>query len=187
MLGREGTTSSKMKNLKNAVPTARKITKTDLAKYINAWEKLPYFVSLGSQKNFEKFMAKFSDQNEEPLVPDIAYYKKLIALAILYKVVQKMNRPAFQAFQANVTTYTISMISHLIGEKINLDKIWHSQTVSQQLKDQIEKWAIEVNEVLHKSASGKMISEWAKKPECWEAVRNTKYSSANSAIPELNT
>ena len=36
LLTREGTTPAKLKALKDAIPTARRITKTDLAKYINA-------------------------------------------------------------------------------------------------------------------------------------------------------
>src|SRR3546814_1419038 len=39
MLAREGTTPARLKHLKTVVnPPARKITKTDLAKYMNAWE-----------------------------------------------------------------------------------------------------------------------------------------------------
>ena len=38
MLAREGTTPARLRNLKDAIPTSRKITKTDLAKYLNAWE-----------------------------------------------------------------------------------------------------------------------------------------------------
>jgi hypothetical protein len=39
LLAREGTTPAKLKALKEAIPAARRITKTDLAKYITAWEK----------------------------------------------------------------------------------------------------------------------------------------------------
>lgn len=46
-------------------------------------------------------------------------------------------------------------------------------------------WAREVNDVLHKTASSRMISEWAKKPECREAVLGESYSEAAEGIPEL--
>ncbi|WP_102822972.1 AIPR family protein, partial [Burkholderia thailandensis] len=66
MLAREGTTPAKLRQLKDAMPPARKITKTDLAKYINAWDCRPDLVSLGSQKNFERFMAALSTPDGEP-------------------------------------------------------------------------------------------------------------------------
>jgi hypothetical protein len=52
MLARDGTTPARLRQLKDAIPSSRKITKTDLAKYLNAWAEKPYLVSLGSQKNF---------------------------------------------------------------------------------------------------------------------------------------
>jgi hypothetical protein len=30
-----------------------------------------------------------------------------------------------------------------------------------------------------------MISEWAKKPECWDVVRAAAYSEVPSGIPEV--
>ena len=38
MLAREGDTPARLRRLKETIPTARKITKTDLAKYLKAWE-----------------------------------------------------------------------------------------------------------------------------------------------------
>ena len=38
--------------------------------------------------------------------------------------------------------------------------------------------------VLHQSANGRMISEWAKKPECWDTVRSAAYPPLSPGIPE---
>ena len=54
-----------------------------------------------------------------------------------------------------------------------------------ELKAQIQAWAGEVNKVLHDSAAGRMVSEWAKKQECWDAVRNNNYGQAIEHIPEM--
>jgi hypothetical protein len=43
----------------------------------------------------------------------------------------------------------------------------------------------EVHALLHESAKGKMISEWAKKPECWEIIKSGQYSDFDSGIPEF--
>lgn len=185
MLSREGTTPARLKKLKEAMPTSRKITKTDLAKYLNAWVQKPDVVSLGAQKNFEKFMESVEDQEESASAPDIQFYKQMIAKAIFFKTAHKLVRPMFPAFQANVAAYLVSISAKLIGDKIDLDRIWQQQDLSRQLKGQLSVWASEVNEILHRSANGRMISEWAKKPECWAIVSQGHYSQEKNDIPEM--
>jgi hypothetical protein len=187
MLSREGTTPARLKKLKTDVPSSRKITKTDLAKFLNAWDRKPHLASLGAQKNFERFMAGFAeseDQQERPL-PDVGVYKHMIAKAIIFKTAHKQIRPSFPAFQANITAYTVSILSERIGGKIDLDKIWQQQAMSAGLQGQVQVWAREVNDVLHQSANGRMISEWAKKAECWEAVLGAPLSDPLHNIPEI--
>lgn len=187
MFAREGTTPAKLKQLKDAIPSSRKITKTDLARYLNTWDGRPDQVSFGSQKNFESFMRTrdSAPDGREYSLPDLPEYKRMVAKAIVFKTAQRLVRPRFQAFQANVTTYVVSLMAHLIGGRIDLDRIWLQQAISSRLQDQLLTWAPEVDEVLHKTASGRMISEWAKKPECWEAVRSASYSAPLTDIPEV--
>jgi hypothetical protein len=187
MLIREGSTPARLRELKKAIPSARKITKTDLAKYINTWECKPHIVSLGSQKNFERFMGMVSEQEEQSLgqVIDVLTYKKMVAKAILFKRAQALVRPMFPAFQGNIVVYLIALLSFRLGDKILLELIWNKQDISSELKRQLRVWASEVNDVLHRSAGGKMISEWAKKQECWDSVRNAIYSQPIDNIPEI--
>jgi hypothetical protein len=186
LLAREGTTPARLRALKNAIPSARKITKTDLAKFLNAWDQKPQLVSLGAQKNFEKFMEGIADPDDalqRPL-PDASDYKLTIAKAILFKRTHTLVRPMFQAFQANVVAYLVSMLANRIGGAIKLQRIWDSQDISSELLGQLRRWAPEVHDVLQRSASGRMISEWAKKAECWDTVRKAQYSKPAADIPE---
>jgi hypothetical protein len=187
LLAKEGTTPAKLKKLRETLPTSRRITKTDLAKYLNSWAQKPDSVSVGSQKNFERFMADIDTKSEtEPVPqPDVPTYKQMIAKAILFKRVQTIVRPLFPAFQGNVGTYVISLLANRFGERMDLEKIWLRQDISPELRYQIQIWAEEVNKVLQSSASGKMISEWAKKPECWDAIREASYSDPMKGIPEI--
>lgn len=186
LLAREGTTPAKLKALKDAIPTTRRVTKTDLAKYITAWDRNPDIVSLGSQKNFDKFMAGLTPADgQEASIPTVADFKAMIAKAKIYRDTQKLLRPMFQAFQANVTAYTVSLVAEKIGDRIDLDRIWIKQAASPELLAQIAVWAKEVNDVLHASSGGKMVSEWAKRPECKEAVLGARYSAPASNIPEI--
>ena len=186
MLAREGTTPARLRKLKLDIPFARKITKTDLAKFLNAWDCSPHLVSLGAQKNFERFMSGLTDADgEETQVLDVAAYKHMIAKAIIFKATHKLVRPMFAAFQANVAAYTVSVLSKKVAGRLDLDRIWQEQDVSESLREQLQVWAREVNDTLHASANGRMISEWAKKTECWEAVQAAPLSRAMAGIPEL--
>jgi hypothetical protein len=188
MLARDGTTPARLRQLKEAIPSSRKITKTELAKYLNAWDLKPHLVSLGAQKNFEQFMdnMKQDEGNSVISLPDVATYKTMIAKVIIFKKTHSIVRPMFPAFQGNVAAYLVSVLSDKIGEKIKLEKIWDKQDISSELRDQLKAWAKEVNDVLHSSSNGRMISEWAKKPECWGIVRAAKYSPVNLGIPEVS-
>jgi hypothetical protein len=185
MLARQGTTPAVLRKLREAVPPSRKITKTDLAKFLNAWDQKPDQVSLGSQKNFERFMEGFDDANDLSRLPDLSQYKQTVAKAIIFKETQRIVRPMFPAFKGNVGTYTVSLLSNRLGSRLDLDRVWQQQDISAALKLQVQTWAGEVHHVLQQSAEGRMISEWAKKPGCWDAVVAAPYSPPGSTIPEL--
>jgi hypothetical protein len=188
MLNREGTTPAKLKHLKeNVTPSSRKISKTDLAKYLNTWDRKPDIVSLGTQKNFEQFMEGMKErEGQQPLLlPDVSEFKTMIAKAILFKKTSSLVRPLFPAFQGNVAIYLIAIVSEKLGARFDFDKIWSRQDISPTLREQLKVWSVEVNDILQRSSGGKMISEWAKKPECWAAVRAATYSPVIEGIPEL--
>ncbi|EIL92965.1 hypothetical protein UU9_00570 [Rhodanobacter fulvus Jip2] len=187
MLAREGTTPARLRALKNTVPPARKLTKTDLAKYVLAWDGRPDVVSLGAQKCFDRFMSSMPSPEEGGVAPvlDSTAYKAMVAKAILYKAVQKLVRPMFQAFQGNVASYTVALVSKLVGEQFKLERVWIRQGLSPELLAQIAIWAKEVHEELQRTASGRMISEWSKKSDCSEAVLKAPYSKVMEGIPEL--
>lgn len=187
LLARQGTTPAKLKALKGAIPSARKLTKTELAKYVVAWNGMPEVVSLGSQKCFDQFMSTMTPAEGEPVpaLPDVQDFKMMIAKGIVFKSVQKLTRQMFPAFQANVAAYTISMMALRYGDGFDLGRVWDRQSISEELLAQIAVWAREVNDVLHQSAGGRMVSEWAKKAECRAALLERQYSTPAPGIPEL--
>lgn len=185
LLARE-TTPAKRKALKDSMPSNRKITKTDLAKYMMAWDGRPDIVSLGTQKCFDRFMTALAEKeaDEKYQAPSPAFFKELVAKAIIFKAVHKTARSRVKAFLANVTSYTVSVISRSYGDKLDLDRIWQKQEISSELTDQIVMWSSEVEQRLKETSGGKMISEWAKRPECLEKVFETPFSPPSVTVPE---
>jgi len=186
LLAREGVTPAKLRALKESVPAGRRITKTELAKYFMAWDGQPDVVSLGSQKCFDRFMSGMADSEAGwgAPAPDVTYFKSIVAKALLFKTVHKAARPLVPAFLANVAAYTVALISKSYGESFDLDRIWSRQAVSPQLVEQAQIWAREVYDRLLETANGKMISEWAKRPECLEAMFSRPFSSPVIDVPE---
>lgn len=187
LLTREGTTPARLRALKESMPSSRKITKTELAKYFMAWDIKPDVVSLGTQKCFDRFMTFLTDAETAgtPLVVDTAFFKALVAKCIMFKMVHKTSRPLVSAFLANVAAYTMAVIANSYGERFDFEKVWLRQGVSEEFLAQVEIWAREVNERLHRTAKGKMISEWAKRPECKEAMFSMPFSPPDLNIPEV--
>lgn len=185
LLTRTGTTPARLKALKDEMPVSRKITKTDLAKYLMAWEQQPDVVSLGSQKNFDRFMERVAEQCQDGWLPGVEDYKVMIAKARLYRDTEKLIRPMFPAFKANVAAYLVAVLSRQLGDKINLERIWLKQAISPELSQQLRVWADEVHVRLHATANGRMISEWAKKAECKDAVLEAGYTPPMTGIPEV--
>jgi len=186
LLAREGVTPTKLRALRESVPTSRKITKTELAKYSTAWDGHADVVSLGAQKCFDRFMSGMSDIEAKGTIftPDVSYFKAIVSKALLFKAVHKTARPLVPAFLANVAAYTVSLISQVYGKSFNHERVWSRQSISPQLVKQIEVWAREVNDRLHETANGRMISEWAKRQECREAMFSRPFSPPLADIPE---
>lgn len=151
-----------------------------------AWLKGMQIVNGGQTTASLYFAKKKYPETDPPLpAPDVAAFKAMVAKALVFKSTHKLVRPMFQAFQANVAAYTVSLLSHQAGDRFDLDRVWSRQGVSQELLAQLSVWAREVNDVLHRTSGGRMVSEWAKKPECKDAVLCASYSDPATGIPEL--
>lgn len=185
LLAREGTTPARLRKLKETIPPSRKVTKTDLAKYAHAWARQPQLVSLGSQKNFERFMAGPVVMSEK--LPDVQMYKELMAQAILFKAIQKVvQNIGFQSYRANIVAYTVSAMSHIAGSRLSLGSIWMKQGISRELAMWAADLARAVDHSLRATAGQRMVSEWAKKDECWEALKHAGLPLPPRGIPELH-
>ena len=125
-------------------------------------------------------------QHVEPnFVPDTVFFKQLIAKLILFRTAQKIVRQQkFPAYQANIVTYLVAMIAWQTGGKLDLERIWRSEAISAQLEELIRSWSIEIDAALRNTADGRMISEWAKKEECWLEITRHDLSLPGSPPPE---
>lgn len=174
MLARKGDTGPRLKKLKAEFPPTKKFNKTELAKCLMTWAGFPQIASFGLQKNFERFSQLLDEEEGAARWPisSATDYKRLVAQVIVFRTVQKLVRPLVPAFQANVTVYTVALLSERLRAHIDLDRVWAEQAMTPQAVALATTWAKQVDEALQVSAAGRMVSEWAKKQDCWEYVRS---------------
>ena len=166
MLSRE-TTTLRRKQYKETHPV---FTKTDLAKYENTWDQLPYYVSEGAQKNFRRFTLRVNEH--KTMLPDEKYYRNLVAKAILFRRTEKLvQQQQYGGYRANIVTYTLAYLSYKTAQRIDLEKIWKEQALSQNLEHAIVDVSAIVRDIIINPPGGANVGEWCKKEKCWKAVK----------------
>jgi hypothetical protein len=165
--------------LEGGHPRRARVTKTDLAKYITAWDKKPDIVSLGSQKNFDRFMAellrrptdkrrrcppsadyKSHDRQGEDLprraealaadVPGLPSQRHRLHVSLCLREAGAPHRPRAHLGQAGGVS----------------PSCWRKSPFGPRRS----------TTRFTRHPAGKMVSEWAKRPECKEAVMGASYS-----------
>lgn len=180
MLSKESTTLRK-KAYKESHPL---FTKTDLAKYENTWDQLPFWVSEGAQKNFKKFTIRLAERGN--FVPDEKYYQRLIAKAILFRRTEKLvQQQQYGGYRANIVTYTIAYLSYVTGQRIDLEAIWRIQALSTALEENIVEISKFVQQMIVNPPSGANVGEWCKKLQCWNAIKGHDYQLSTDLRAEL--
>lgn len=170
---REGTTVVRTREFERRTPSQQKFTKTDLARYVNSWNQKPHLVSRGGQKNFVAFMEDIKRRGA--FVPDVDHYKELIAQAIIYKAAQRLvNAEGFEAYRANVVTYSVALLSFSTNKALDLLEVWKAQALPPYVERTLSKWSNDVHREILRTAGTKNVTEWCKREECWEAVRGLR-------------
>jgi len=171
-IAREGT-PARQKQFKELHPTTQKFTKTDLAKYEMTWDQLPYIVSLGAQKCFVHFTSRLQKRGHFEV--EQQYFHHLVAKAILFRQAEKIiSAQKFGGYRANVVTYTLAYICHRTAGRIDLERIWQQQSIGPELRNTIESVSQSVHEIIISPPGGKNVTEWCKRPECWNKICELK-------------
>ncbi|MDD4000007.1 MAG: AIPR family protein, partial [Bacilli bacterium] len=164
------------KSFSKRYPEKLKFSKKILAKAIMAYERKPDVVCLGNEKNFVEFNEYVI---ENSIIPNEEYFKKFIAILILWRSADKIILKDKLPIKAAVLPYTIAKLSYHSMKMINLSKIWTEQKIDSNLEFLILDIARQVSKyfqsVLTEHPNTLM---WGRKPECWEAIKKIPYTIA---------
>ena len=174
-------------------PKSQMFTKTDLAKFLNAWRDKPDVVSRGGQKNFADFASFIGGEwNKQSNDFNEMYYREAIAKAIVFRSVERLvpEQPWYLGgYRANVVAYAIAKLGHDVerrGESINFERIWRAQEISLELRDALVVSAKAAHDVIVDPPEGmRNVTEWAKQQACWHRVMSLDVTWPDALDSEL--
>lgn len=179
---KEGLTPSKRISFDLKNPRSQIITKELLAKYVNTYQEIwtgkrlaigPHIVVRGNQKNYVQFL-----NYNMPDKPDNVFYEDAVAKAIMFKNAEKLygvSPNAIGDMRYITVPYSLSLLNLKTGFKIDLYKIWKNQALSEKTKSILHNLMELVEAFIKKNAPGALYGEWAKKEDCWEAVKENNF------------
>ncbi len=188
-------TIAKRKKFDLENPRAQFFSKTDLAKYVNTWAGHPEKVSRGAQKNFADFasvVGKEWKQNDNAFNEE--YFRDVVSKAVIFKATERIVsvQPWYQGgYRANIVAYTIAKMAYEVNERkraVDFESIWRRQSLSDAMNGALALIAEQVHKALTNPPSGiSNVTEWAKKPGCWDEVKALTVKLPENFVGELIT
>ena len=178
-------TKAQANNYKLTRPKKMKFTLTDLAKYMNAADMLPHYVSWGGEVNAAHFHNNMEKQwNKNDTVYNELFYKKLIGKKILFAKIESIisEQQWYQenrAYRPQIVAYSFSKLvlsAKEIHKEINYRQIWDMQDVPCEFERDIALIGkIVFDRINDLDRSTANIETYCKKPECWEIISKVPY------------
>lgn len=171
-------TRSKQQAFKLKFPSHQKIIKSEVAKYMNIYHKLPFHVSKGAQKNYNQYL-KDAETDFRRIKPSRAYWEDVVANAILFKTADRIFGRKNQDpigdtnIKSHTVAYGLALMHYLMEGRLDLRSIWEDQLVDDRLQQEIRKSLIFVYNYFS-SLNVLLISEAAKAEKTWLGLIDQK-------------
>jgi hypothetical protein len=72
--------------------------------------------------------------------------------------------------------FTIAWLGFKLNYELDLYKIWKEQSLSDTLKEKLYEVMTKIEHFIKSNAPGSLYGEWAKKEECWLAIKNQNFA-----------
>lgn len=187
------TPAAKRKFMKE-YPKAQTFTKTDLAKYTMVWTDKAYMVNRGAQKNFSEFAKDIADawkKNDRQF--NEVYFKYLVAKKIIFdqagRIVQSRDWYEAGGYRSQHVVLAVGALANAakrFGKSVDFLSIWNRQGLSPAFERALGQAADAAHETLMNPGEGyRNISEWAKQPKCWTALKQRQVEWDEGWVSEL--
>lgn len=182
-------TPSEKKLFEKQNPKNQMFKTVDLAKYVLSFDKHPDNVCLGAQKCYAIFCRDYLKADKESEEEQVyngylneELFKENCVKAMIYKALEKRQSNGVRF--VSVPYIIACVINNLEKQKLSLDyqAIWKLQWKSTVLFDEISKFGDIVISLIVKNmpAGTPILSEWAKKPDCWANLKKLELDTSKT-------
>lgn len=167
-------TKGKQDAFKLKYPRSQVIIKSEIAKYMNIWHQQPFHVAKGAQKNYNQFL-KDVEKDFKKKKPGRVYWQDIVSNAIIFQVTDKLFGRKNQDpigdtnIKSQTVAYTLSYLHFLTENKLNLEIIWDTQMITEDLQSELKKALKYVYDFLN-NLDVALVSEAAKAEKIWTAL-----------------
>lgn len=168
----------------SAYPTNMKFKKNDLAKVWVCWNQSPNEAVMGSFTRTSYYMEYV---NNSALIPDVSYYKKSIALLIIYKyLLSRQKNKEYGNGKSSVIAYSMAYLSMLTNGNLNFEKIWIEQDISVEMKSFLDSLCNSIwKELLAGSnAIDKFVLSYSKRKDVYDTIKMTDFGLSIESLKE---
>jgi AIPR protein/abortive infection phage resistance-like protein len=161
-------------------PISQKFGKTDLARFVMAWEQQPAIVCRGAQKAFVEFTTQSARRRILPPVQEDL--RRIAVLAIVFRTAEKLcGELEFKGYRAQVVAHAVARLSLELKQRLPWGMIWRTQTLPAEFLDPMKTMLLAIRGALITGAGSRSVIEWCKKEESWITVRDLPLEHA---LPE---
>lgn len=186
-------TQAERKRFQLEYPKKQLFTKTDLSKFENVWEGIPYIVAQGAQNSFVRYAADIGKRWEKSDTEyNEHYFKTAVAKAIIFKATETLISDAYWydgGYRAQTVAYSIAYLEHAIKEQskfFDFRAVWNRQSISTATAEALKLISKAVYDELTNPPSGiANISQWAKKEGCWQSIQHLSVDLPDVLLTEL--
>ena len=171
---RQGT-PARRKRFEQEFPSRQRFGKTDVAKYEMAYLRRPDLVSLGAEKCFNRWTVEYKPDDKETPTP--ADFKQLVAKGILFQGIRDaVLKMRLGGYPGQIAAYVMSVIIDRMGDGLDLETVWRQQRVPEHVAAVVPEVTQQVRQVITNPPGSANVTEWCKKGECWNAVRDITWA-----------
>jgi hypothetical protein len=156
-------------------PTNKKFSKEEYARVWVCWNQKPHEALRGSKTTFSNYMKEIEESH---FMPDESYFKNTVVLLIIYRFI--LSRPESKEYgygKASVAAYTLAYLNMCVNGKLNFEKIWNQQSLSESLQGFIGKICNGIAEKLYskvKSLNVPVLS-YTKRSDSYDFIKSTDF------------
>lgn len=192
-------TASEKKKFLEKCPKKQIIKKVELSKYLLIYYRKPDIVSKGAQAGMREFTNTIEKRWEKHSAEyNELFFKKVVALAVVFKATEKLVSDSnwykeIKAYRANIVAYSLAIILQKVeetnkGVELDFQRIWNEQNIYPEFENQLQITTLEVLNFITREDRGTLnVTEWCKKPLCWEQAKLEKWTIDEYFIESLTS